>query len=139
MAIPPLDKLAWKAEDENVRFMATKALGEPGPEAISSLEKLASEVEDADVLLDGVRLMVAMGLVKLGPEAIPALEKLAWEAESEWVRRAAAEALGGLDPKKAIPPLEKLAWEAKDGLVRRAAARALGGLGAPPLGCESLD
>jgi len=133
--ISTLRRLARKAKNKDLQFMATRALIEFGPKlAISTFEQLAMSSAE-----EQVRFEAAKALVDLNPEvAIFALEKLAQETEDEWMRSSAVSVLGGLGPE-AIPTLEKLAQETEDERVRYAAAKALEELGAPPLGCETLD
>lgn len=94
-AIPTVIEVAQADENSNVRFAATKALGEFG--SISVEPVLIEALEDPD---ENIRLAATQALSELAPRAknaFPALARVSWDGN--WmVRNQANKALTKLDP-----------------------------------------
>jgi HEAT repeat protein len=130
--------MALKKENQSIRRVVVKTLGNIGPKAIEAVPMLVIALEDEDVY---VCKAVAEALGKIGPaaaEAIPALVttlKTGRKGNSRQI--AAAGALAGIGPatNQVIPALLGALADEND-LVCEAAAEALGKIG--PAAAEAV-
>ncbi len=126
-AIPALTELL-KDKDVEVRFVASWALGNIGPDAKKAVPALTKLLRDKD---RQIREVTAKALGKIGPEAKTAVRTLTelLKDGDEPVRKAAAEAVGKIGPA-AIPALtELLKDKGSDKEAREAAAGLLEKIG----------
>jgi HEAT repeat protein len=111
-AVPALCA-ALKDEEPLVRMDAALALSEVGPDACDAIPALIEAIKDPDnrrravTFPQTIRGEAIIAVGRIGPDARDALPVLREALDDEdWItRRAAAEALGKIDPEHA-PPLE---------------------------------